>query len=131
LRSKELRRFGISPIGASVLSVIRHINPAITVEISRRVWRKPNGITELLERMERKGLVKGAHNLDDKRLLGVTMTEKGEHAYYMLIQGEPIHRIMASLSEEGRQQLRSCLEKLHGKSLEELAIRTACSEVKS
>jgi len=113
-RSKKLRRFGISPIEASVLSIIRDIAPdeVIPAEISRRVFRRPHTVLELLERMEKKGLVKRDHNLDDKRLLGVTMTEKGQHAYRMSTQGESIQRAMASLSKERRQQLRSCLQTL-------------------
>ena len=121
--SKEFRRFGISPIEASVLSVIRDIAPSevIPAEISRRVFRRPRSVLELLKRMEKKGLVETAHNLDDKRLVGVTMTEKGQRAYYMSTQGESIHGIMASLSGEKRQQLRSCLQTLQDrvKELEE------------
>jgi len=71
--------------------------------------------------MERKGLVERDHNLDKKNLLGITMTEKGEHAYYMSTQGESIHRIMASLPEERRQQLRSCLQTLQDRVKEEAA----------
>jgi len=122
-RSKELRRFGISPIEASILSVIRDIAPSevIPAEISRRVLRRPHSVLELLQRMEKKGLVETDHNLDDKRLVGVTITEKGEHAYYMSTQEESIHRITASLPEEKRQQLRLCLQTLQDgvKELEE------------
>lgn len=122
-RSKEFRRFGISPIEASVLSVIRDIAPSevIPAEISRRVLRRPHSVLGLLERMEKKGLVKRAHNLDDERLLGVTITEKGQHLYRMSTQEESLHQVMASLSEEERQQLRSCSQTLQDrvKELEE------------
>ena len=114
-RSKEL---GISPIEATVLSAIEHITTeAIPAEISRRVFRQPHGVCTLLQRMEHKGLVKRDKNLGRKNLVRVTMTEKGQHCYYMLTRGESIHRIMASLSEEEHQQLRSCLQKLHDKAL--------------
>ncbi|MCD6299619.1 MAG: winged helix-turn-helix transcriptional regulator [Dehalococcoidales bacterium] len=97
-RAKELKDFGISPIEASVLSVISDIAPSevIPAEISRRVFRRPHSILELLKRMEKKGL-------------------------------------MASLSEEGCQQLRSCLQILQDrvKDLEEWSREAAIRRLKS
>lgn len=121
LRSKELSRFGISPIEAMVLFSIANIaSAAIPTEISRRVFREPHTISYLVRRMEDKGLVRRDKDLERKNLVRVAMTEKGWQAYYLSTGRESIHRTMSSLSEEERQQLRSCLQKLQEKALRDL-----------
>ena len=120
LRSKELSGFGISPIGAMVLSSIANTSVATPTEISRRVFREPQTISVLLGRMENKGLVRRSNDLERKTLVRVAMTKKGWQAYYLSTGRESIHRTMSSLSEEERQQLSSCLRKLREKALRDL-----------
>ena len=48
--------------------------------------------------------------------------EKGRQAYYQSLKRESIHKVFSSLSGEQRRQLRSCLETLRHKALEELSL---------
>jgi len=52
----------------------------------------------------------------------VSITEKGQQAYDKSTRRKSIRKIMSSLSEEERQQLRSCLEKLRNKAFKELTV---------
>ena len=70
--------------------------------------------------MENKGLVKTDNNLDRRKSVGITVTERGQQAYYMSTGRESIHRTMSPLSEEEHQQLRSCLRRLREKALRDL-----------
>jgi len=122
-RQKELDQFGISVIEVGVLLAIQTIGKEATPsEISRRIFREPHSVSALLNRMEKKGLVKRTQDLDRKNLVRVSITEKGRQAYDKSTGRKSIHKIISSLSEEERQQLRSCLEKLRNKSFKGLVV---------
>ena len=122
-RTRELRRFGISPIEASVLFSTQVNRGTVALsELSRCLLREPHSVSQLITRMEKKGLVRKVKDLDRKNLVSVVMTEKGQQAYDQSTGREAIHYVMSSLSEEERQQLSSCLEKLLGKAAMELGM---------
>jgi DNA-binding MarR family transcriptional regulator len=122
-RQKELDQFGISVIEVGVLVVIQTIGEKATPsEISRRIFREPHSVSALLNRMEKKGLVKKTQDLDRKNLVRVSITEKGRQAYDKSTRRKSIYRVISSLSEEERQQLRSFLEKLRTKAFKELTV---------
>ena len=113
-RQGELRQAGITVSEAGVLFYVHALGGRATpAEISRCLFKKPHGISTLISRMEKEGLVKKANDLERKNLLRVEMTEKGQQAYNHASERAVIHRIMSSLSEGERQQISSCLEKLH------------------
>jgi len=122
-RQKELDQFDISVIEVGVLVVTQAIGEKATPsEISRRIFREPHTVSALLNRMEKKGLVKKTQDLDRKNLVRVSITEKGRQAYDNSTGRKSIRRIISSLSEEERQQLRSYLEKLQNKAFKELIV---------
>ena len=122
-RQKELDQFDISVIEVGVLLAIQTIGERATPsEISRRIFREPHSVSALLNRMEKKGLVRRTQDLDRKNLVRVSITEKGQQAYDKSTRRKSIYRIISSLSEEERQQLRSYLEKLRNKSFKELTV---------
>ena len=116
---QELKQYGISPGQAMVLFVIKAIGDKATpAEIARWILQKPHSVSELVSRMEKQGLVRKVKDLDRKNLVRVVLTEKGREAYYHSTRRESIHQIMSFLSEEGRQQLRHCLQTLRDKARE-------------
>ena len=122
-RQEELIRYNIPARQAAVLFAIQAIGDKATpAEISRWLFRKSHSVSELLSRMEKQGLVKRVKDLDKRNLVRVTLTEKGREAYNQSTKRESIHKIMSSLSEEKRQQLRSCLQQLWDRALKELGV---------
>ena len=120
-RQKELNQYNISAIQADVLFTIQafgdKVNPA---EISRWLFREPHSVSELLNRMEKKGLIKKAKDPHRKNVVRVVLTEKGREAYYQSSKRDSIDKIMSSLSGEECQQLMSCLQTLQNRALKEL-----------
>ena len=117
-REAALRPYGITPMQAAILFIIQAIGSEATpAEIARWLLRRPNTISDILERMERQGLIGKTRDLDRKNMIRVTMTEKGRQAYDDSRKLESIHRILSCLSKEERQHLRSCLEKLRDEAL--------------
>jgi len=120
-RQKELDRYGISTAEASVLFVVQAIGDRATpAEITRWLLREPHTVTELLNRMERGGLVTKTKDLERKNLVRVSITEKGRQAYQQSTKRKSIRKLMSVLSREERQQLGSYLERLRNKALGEL-----------
>jgi MarR family multiple antibiotic resistance transcriptional regulator len=122
-REKELRKCGISTVQSAVLFIIQAIGHGATpAEISRWMFRRPHGVSALLDRMEKEGLVKKVKDLDRKNMVRVEITEKGYQAYDDSTRRESVHRIMSSLSEEQRRQLKSWLLKVRDTACEELRV---------
>ena len=120
-REKELSKYGISPMKASVLFTIQIVGHRATpAEISRWLPRKPHAVSTLLTRMEKDGLVQRTKDLERKNLVRISMTEKGQQICSESNKRESIHLIMSSLSEEERRQLMSLLFTLRDTALEQL-----------
>jgi len=122
-REKELRKYRISAIEAATLLVIQAIgDKATSAEISRWMFRKAHTVSALLDRMQKKGLVRKSKDLEWRNLVRVSITEKGKEAYNNSTSIESIHMILSALSEEERQQLRSYLQTLRDRALKEINI---------
>ena len=121
IRQKELKQYGISIRQAGILYAIfndleDYAKPA---EIARVSNREPNSISTIIDRMERKGLIKKNKDPHKKNVIRVSLTDKGKKAHLMATNRRSIHRIFACLSEEELAQMQSCLNKLHTKALQE------------
>jgi len=121
-RETELKPFGITPIQAGLMYVVKTANGMLTAsEIARRLLRRPASIYQLLDRMEDQGLVKCIRNTEGKREVRVKMTEKGEEAYRKQGKRHVIPKIIGQLSPKERDQLNVILEKLRVAIYTELA----------
>jgi DNA-binding MarR family transcriptional regulator len=83
-------------------------------------------MSTILDRMEKRGLVKKARDLPDRRSVRLVVTAKGRRKLkeatgtgWALIE-----RLMSSFSDEELQLFSDLLEKLREKTTEELPVRT-------
>ena len=83
LRKNELAPYNISPIEAGVLAIVNTMSKdkATPANISRLLLREPNAVSQLLSRMEKKGLVRKNSDLDKKNLVRIELTKKGLEKY--------------------------------------------------
>jgi DNA-binding MarR family transcriptional regulator len=122
-RGKELSQFGIRPMQAAVLVIIKAIgNKATPSEISRWLFRRPHTVSSILARMESEGLIRRVNDLKRKNMVRVVLTKKGQQTIDQAKRRETIHDVMSILSSEERQQLVSCLDKLLNRSLIKLGL---------
>ena len=123
-RAKELKESGISTREAAALYIIQALDaPATPAEISRWIFRRHHSVLGLINRMEKRGFVKTSKDLHRKNLIRVSLTEKGQHALDLSSKVDSLRRIFSPLSEEQRQQLRSCLEMVFFKGQEEIGMK--------
>ena len=123
-RQWELRPVGINMIQAAVLYMVKSTGGTTTpAEISRWLFREPNTVFVVVNRMVAQGLLEKTKDLDNRHLARVSLTEKGKTALQKSrARRQKISRIMSCLSEEERIHLKAMLQKVRDHGLEELGI---------
>ena len=124
IRKKELRQYGITFEETGMILNIHMLGDKATpVELSRWSLRKHHSVTGLLERMDKKGLIKRNRDLKKKNMIRVSLTEKGQQVYQNVRKEDSIQIMMDILSSEQKKQLTQCLNILRDASLKELGIK--------
>jgi len=120
-REKELIPHDITPEQAEILFINRAKKGNVSqTEIARLMAREPHTISGIIQRMEKKGLVKKYEDLKLKNVKRIDITKKGRQVLSRVDERVTINNIMPILTEEERSQLRSLLEKLLSAGINEL-----------
>jgi DNA-binding MarR family transcriptional regulator len=131
LRQKEIQPYNISPAQTSVLATLYNSPASLTpADISRSLVRNPSSITIILNRMAAKGLIIKASDKLKKNLIRVSLTSQGRKLYSQILKNMCIPRIMSNLSDRQRQQLKTALDILLDRALDELGERNSFKQFK-
>jgi len=113
LREIELKKYGISPQQSLALVCIYSLkNKATPAELSRWLYREPNSVTILLNRMDKLGLIKKKADTKRKNIIRLSLTKKGLIAYQSAVKLKNFHNIANILSKTKRKQLHSILQSI-------------------
>jgi MarR family transcriptional regulator, 2-MHQ and catechol-resistance regulon repressor len=99
----------------NILRILRgsHPRPLSTLQIRERMLDKMSDTSRIVDRLLIKGLVKKTTCSADKRLVDVTITEKGQKLLKKLDTGyDHVTEIMGNLSEKEAEMLSNLLDKL-------------------
>ena len=99
----------------NILRILRgsHPQPLSTLQIRERMLDKMSDTSRIVDRLIVKGLVKKGTCEKDKRLVDVTITEKGQKLLKKLdAHSDHIEGIMNNLSEKDAEMLSSLLDRL-------------------
>jgi DNA-binding MarR family transcriptional regulator len=122
VRRNELAKDNISPMHSTVLIAIQNIgNQATPSEIAQWLFREPQSVSQILDRMEKEKLVRRMKDPKNKKRLRIVMTKKGKEAYEISNKRESLFNIVSVLSNEERSQMISSLHKLLDKALLDLS----------
>lgn len=125
VRDRELRQQDITSRQVSVLGVIRRLgNEATITEVSRRLFRDPSTIFNIINVLHRKGLINKSRDAVNRHWVRLSLTDRGEAIYEEALQKEKVALIMAALTAEERKQMFRCLEILRDSGLSELVDST-------
>jgi DNA-binding MarR family transcriptional regulator len=121
-RQKRLGRYVHFNQAAALLTIWALEGQATPAVLSRYLFLEPHSASELIIRMEKKGLV--TKNKDKVRgnIVRLSITEKGRKLCTQTVQADFIRSIMSSLTKEQREQLSSSLSILFSLALKELGI---------
>jgi DNA-binding MarR family transcriptional regulator len=123
-RQAELQQYNISTSQGAVLFITKALGEKATIsEISRWLLRKPHTISEMIYRMEKKGLVKKTKAPNQKKIINVVLTPKGLEVYEKSKKRQSFQNILSSLSSAERQQMISYLQRLKDAAVNELRSR--------
>ncbi len=128
VRQKDLGESGLTVEQSFVLSIIQSLvsqgmaDKVTPAEISRRMFRESQSVSELLHRMERAGLVAKVKDLGRKNMVRIEMTKKGRDRFEAGMSAASIGRVMSRLSSEQREQLAPCLMIIREAALDDLGV---------
>jgi len=124
-RQNELRQFGVTISEAAVLFFVSTIGPKVTpMRISQWLFREPQSVSELINRMSKKGLVKKTKDLRKRNMVRISLTDKGKSIYKNTIKTRlVIKNILNCLSQDEKQKLWDLLEKVRNRAIEDLNLK--------
>jgi DNA-binding MarR family transcriptional regulator len=112
-RTRELRKYGISPEQAGILYYVSASGDhAMPTEIARWMMREPQTITTIIDRMLKKGLIHKAVDKERKNVVRVSLTAKGKRTLQFADKRESFHTVIGGLSAQKRRVLRAVLTEM-------------------
>ncbi len=107
-------KYGLTTEQFGLLAAIKSRGPLKPSALALLLERSPNSMSMLVDRMVKAGLVRRTRDRKDRRVVTVSMTEKGKTAIEPAIPAgwEFIHEILSSLEDNERRDLADSLEKL-------------------
>ena len=123
-RERELQSQHISERHAALLFIIELIgHDATPAKIARWLFREPHSISEIIDRMEKQGLLKKVKDLDRKNQVRIEITEKGHDYHQRSFIPNNIPDTLSILSDGERKQFVSSLMKLREAAIKRVGIR--------
>ncbi|HSZ93822.1 MAG TPA: MarR family transcriptional regulator [Acetobacteraceae bacterium] len=119
----RLAAAGLTPTQFGVLEAILHKGPLSQRELSRKVLTSAGNMTDLVDKLEARGLVRRARQKSDRRAVHVELTPAGSDLIEPLFarHAGDITAAMSALSGEEMRQLSDLLRRL-GRAAESEAL---------
>jgi len=105
-------KYGLTTEQWGVLTTIKARGPLKPSGLADILERRPNSISMMVDRMVQAGLVKRTRDRKDRRVVTVSLTEKGKTAVEPAIPAgwEFIHEVLSPLSNDEQRDLADMLE---------------------
>jgi MarR family multiple antibiotic resistance transcriptional regulator len=123
-RERELHSQHISERHAQLLFMIELIGRNATpAKIAKWLFREPHSISEIIDRMEKQGLLKKVKDLERKNQVRIVITKKGQEYYQRSFIPKNIPDILSVLPNDERKQFISSLMKLRKTAIKRVGIK--------
>lgn len=120
VRHKKVGQY-LHPNQAAALISIWAFRGQITLAVlAHRLFLEPHTVSELIKRMQQKGLVTKKKDRAKGNVVRISITKKGSEVCKKVMGQELIHHFMSLLTVKQRQQLRESLSVLYKEALKEL-----------
>jgi MarR family 2-MHQ and catechol resistance regulon transcriptional repressor len=105
-------KYGLTTEQWGVLTVIKARGPVRPSDLADLLERTPNSMSMLVDRMVKAGLVRRTRDRKDRRVVTVSMTDKGKATIDPAIPAgwEFVHEILSPLSDDDQRDLANLLE---------------------
>ena len=107
-------RYGLTSEQLHVLASVKSRGPLRPSDLASILERTPNSMSMLIDRMVKAGLIRRTRDRKDRRVVTVTMTEKGRTAFDPAVPAgwEFIHEVLSTLSDDEQRDLVNMLERV-------------------
>jgi DNA-binding MarR family transcriptional regulator len=127
-------KVGLSSQKHAILMAINYIHgPATVSGVANWIDRTPNGVSMIVDRMVKDGLVERLSDLPDRRAVRLVITKKGKAIFKQatMLGWGLIQEVLSSLTDEEISTLNSLFDKVRGKAFEYLNPGKGLKEVKT
>lgn len=110
-----LKEHGITSLQYTVLSVINRYSGLSSAELSRRFFVAPQTMGPILTQLEKRGLIVRKENPENRRLLAISLTPRGEAVLTdsnRIIEGIELE-IFGELDDTTLKQFREALQRIY------------------
>ncbi len=110
-----LKQHGLTSLQYTVLSVIKRYSGLSSAELSRHFFVTPQTMGPILTQLDKRGLILREANAENRRLLAITLTEKGNHLLETCnhVIAEIEQEIFGELDKETLQHFRETLQRIY------------------
>ncbi|MFD2599079.1 MarR family winged helix-turn-helix transcriptional regulator [Sphingobacterium corticis] len=109
------KTYDLTPQQHNVMAILHHAGKVSTSDILKWMYEKNPGVSRLVDRLLKKGLVEKSANTQDKRLVVIGLTPKGQELYNKVEKEfSQMESNFDSLSSQEMQTLIGLLVKLKG-----------------
>jgi MarR family 2-MHQ and catechol resistance regulon transcriptional repressor len=114
LTGKDIELYGLTQPQFGVLEMLGHLGPLTTGEIGKRMLVTGGCVTVILDNLEKIGIVERIRSSEDRRVIKVRLTARGESRFADAFQkhASRVTQLASVLSEEEQVQLSALLRKL-------------------
>jgi MarR family transcriptional regulator, 2-MHQ and catechol-resistance regulon repressor len=107
-------RHGLTPGEFAIVEVLYHKGPLLLGEVQRKILASSGGVTYLVDRLEREGLVERRACPGDRRARYAALTRKGEALMARIFpkHAAVLERALSGLDESEQKQAIELLRKL-------------------
>ena len=107
-------KYGLTTEQWGLLTALKARGPLRPSDLADILERTPNSMSMLIDRMVKAGFVRRTRDRKDRRVVTVSMTEKGKTAVEPAIPAgwEFIHEVLSTLSDDEQRDLADMLERV-------------------
>ena len=114
LTGKDIERYGLTQPQFSVLETLGHLGPMTIGDASKKMLVTGGCMTVIVDNLERDGLVERVRSTEDRRVIKVRLTPKGEKLFKNVFSqhAQVVERLASVLTTDEQLQLSHLLKKL-------------------
>ncbi len=120
VRHKKVGQYLHPNQAAALVSIWWQEGKMTPAALSRWLFLEPHTVSELINRMQKKGLVAKKKDRQRGNVIRIAITEKGREVCKTVMGKDLIQDLMSSLTSEQRENLQEILRTLYYRALEEL-----------
>jgi MarR family transcriptional regulator, 2-MHQ and catechol-resistance regulon repressor len=111
---RDIARHGLTTAEFGVAEALYHLGPMLLNEVQRKILVSSGGMTYLVDRLEKRGIVERRGCPEDRRAIYAALTPEGERFMASIFpdHAECITKALTGLSEEEQRAATMLLKKL-------------------